>query len=164
MKAAAVERYGPPEVVSVVDVPNPVAGQGQLLVRVHATTLNSGDARIRGCTFPPGFAVPGRLALGWRGPRRPVLGVAYSGVVEAVGAGVTGVAVGAEVCGMTGARMGAHAEMAADVVVVRDPCPQPPKTAPRRSAVIASSRPAAEIRAASTPPSPSPPTGITTSR
>ncbi len=113
MKAAVVERYGPPETVSVVDLPDPVAGKGQVLVRVHATTLNSGDARIRGCRFPPGFAVPARLALGLRGPRRAVLGVVYSGVVEAVGAGVTGVAVGDEVCGMTGARMGAHAELAA---------------------------------------------------
>lgn len=113
VKAAVVERYGPPEVVSVRDLPDPVAGKGQLLVRVHATTLNSGDARIRGASFPPGFALPARLALGLRGPRRPVLGVVYSGVVEAVGGGVTGVAVGDEVCGMTGARMGAHAELAA---------------------------------------------------
>jgi NADPH:quinone reductase-like Zn-dependent oxidoreductase len=113
VKAAVVERYGPPEVVSVVDVPDPVAGKGQLLVRVRATTLNSGDARIRGCRFPPGFALPGRLALGWRGPRRAILGATYSGVVEAVGPGVSGVSVGDEVCGMTGARMGAHAELAA---------------------------------------------------
>ena len=97
MKAAVVERYGPPEVVSVVDLPDPEAGKGQVLVRVHATTLNSGDARIRGCIFPRGFALPGRLALGLRGPRRRVLGVAYSGVVEAVGPGVTGVSVGDEV-------------------------------------------------------------------
>lgn len=113
MKAAVVERYGPPEVVSVRDVPDPVAGKGQVLVRVHATAVTSGDARIRGRHFPPGFALPARLAIGWRGPRRSVLGVVYSGVVEAVGAGVTGVAVGDEVCGMTGARMGAHAELVA---------------------------------------------------
>lgn len=113
MKAAVVERYGPPDTVSVVDLPDPVAGKGQVLVRVHATALNSGDARIRGFRLPPGFAVPGRLALGLRGPRRAVLGVVYSGVVEAVGPGVTGVRVGDEVCGMTGARMGAHAELVA---------------------------------------------------
>lgn len=113
MRAAVVERYGPPEVVSVVDLPDPVAGKGQVLVRVHTTTLNSGDARIRGRRFPRGFGVPARLALGLRGPRRAVLGVVYSGVVEAVGPGVSGVAVGDEVCGMTGARMGAHAELAA---------------------------------------------------
>lgn len=113
MRAAVVERYGPPEVVSVRDLPDPVAGKGQVVVRVRATTVNSGDARIRGCRFPRGFALPGRLALGWNGPRRPVLGVVYSGVVEAVGPGVTGVGVGDEVCGMTGVRMGAHAELAA---------------------------------------------------
>lgn len=113
MKAAVVERYGPPEVVSVRDVPDPVAGKGQVLVRVRATAVTSGDARIRGRRFPPGFALPARLAIGWRGPRRSVLGVVYSGVVEAVGPGVNDVAVGDEVCGMTGARMGAHAELAA---------------------------------------------------
>ncbi|MCW2735852.1 NAD(P)-dependent alcohol dehydrogenase [Nocardioides sp.] len=113
MRAAVVARYGPPEVVSVVDAPDPVAGKGQVLVRVRATTLNSGDARIRGCRFPRGFALPGRLALGIRGPRRAVLGGVYSGVVEAVGPGVDDVAVGDEVCGMTGAGMGAHAELVA---------------------------------------------------
>ncbi len=113
MKAAVVERYGPPEVVSVRDVPDPVAGKGQVLVRVRATAVSSGDARIRGRRFPPGFALPARLALGWRGPRRSVLGGVYSGVVEAVGPGVSGVTVGDEVCGMTGTRMGAHAELVA---------------------------------------------------
>lgn len=113
MRAAVVARYGPPEVVSVEQVPDPVPGKGRALVRVHATAVNSGDARIRGCRFPRGFAIPGRLALGIRGPRQVVLGVVYSGVVEAVGPGVVGFAVGDEVCGMTGAAFGAHAELVA---------------------------------------------------
>ena len=113
MRAAVVTAYGPPEVVHVEEVPDPTPAQGQVLVRVRATTVNSGDARIRGSRFPRGFGLLGRLALGVRRPRRPVLGVVYSGVVEAVGPGVPGVAVGDEVCGMTGARMGAHAELAA---------------------------------------------------
>jgi NADPH:quinone reductase-like Zn-dependent oxidoreductase len=113
MRAAVVSAYGPPEVVRVTEVPDPVPGKGQVLVRVRATTVNSGDARIRGCRFPRGFALPGRLALGVRSPRRAVLGVVYSGVVEAVGPGVADVSVGDEVCGMTGAAMGAHAELAA---------------------------------------------------
>ena len=113
MRAAVVERYGPPEVVSVREGPDPVAGKGQVVVRVRATTVNSGDARIRGCRFPPGFALPGRLALGWNGPRRQVLGVVHAGVVESPGPGVTGISVGDEVAGMTGAAMGAHAELAA---------------------------------------------------
>jgi NADPH:quinone reductase-like Zn-dependent oxidoreductase len=108
-----VERYGPPEVVAVREVRDPVAGKGRVLVRVRAATVNSGDARIRGSRFPRGFELPGRLALGIRGPRRQVLGVVYSGVVEAVGPGVTTFAVGDEVCGMTGTAMGAHAELVA---------------------------------------------------
>ncbi|MBN9156197.1 NAD(P)-dependent alcohol dehydrogenase [Microbacterium sp.] len=113
MRAGVVERYGPPSVVRIETVADSVAGRGEVLVRVMASTVNSGDARIRGARFPRGFALPGRLALGLRGPRASVLGVVFAGVVEATGAGADGVAVGDRVCGMTGARMGAHAELVA---------------------------------------------------
>jgi NADPH:quinone reductase-like Zn-dependent oxidoreductase len=111
MKAAVVAQYGPPEVIGVQTVADPVAGKGRVVVRVHAAALSSGDARIRGARFPRGFAILGRLALGLRGPRRSVLGVVFSGVVEQVGSRITDVAVGDEVCGMTGVSMGAHAEL-----------------------------------------------------
>lgn len=132
MRAAVVRRYGGPEVVAIAEVPDPVPAPGEVLVRVAAATVNSGDARIRGARFPRGFGLLGRLALGLRGPRRPVLGVVFSGTVEAVGADASGrrgasaaaarggeasaltaaeLAVGDRVCGMTGARMGAHAEL-----------------------------------------------------
>lgn len=96
----------------VREVPEPALRRDQVLVRVRATPVTSADARIRAARFPPGFGVPARAALGFRGPRRPVLGAVLSGVVEAVGNAVTGFAVGDDVCGMTGARMGAHAERA----------------------------------------------------
>lgn len=60
--------------------------------------------------FPRGFAPLARPALGFRGPRRAILGTSFSGTVERVGTAVTALAVGDEVCGMTGSRMGAHAE------------------------------------------------------
>ena len=113
MRAGVIERYGPASVVRIETVPDPVAGRGEALVRVMAATVNSGDARIRGARFPRGFALPGRLALGLRGPRASVLGVVFAGVVEATGADAAGVEVGDRVCGMTGARMGAHAELVA---------------------------------------------------
>lgn len=123
MRAASVERYGGPEVVRVVEVPTPTPGRDDVLVRVVAVAVTSGDARIRAARFPPGFAVPSRLVLGFRGPRRKVLGSAFSGVVERTGASVTGFSPGDEVCGMTGMRMGAHAEYLAvrAVKVVRKP-------------------------------------------
>lgn len=113
MRAVVVERYGPPEVARVVERADPEPGRGDVLVRVHAAAVTSGDARIRAARFPSGFALPGRLALGIRGPRRPVLGGTLSGVVEAVGADARAVAVGDRVAGMNGARMGAHGELVA---------------------------------------------------
>ena len=125
MRAGVVEGYGPPSVVRIATVADPVAGRGEALVRVMAATVNSGDARIRGARFPRGFALPGRLALGVKGPRVAVLGIVFAGVVEALGADAagagradgettaSGLAVGERVCGMAGARMGAHAELAA---------------------------------------------------
>lgn len=113
MRAAVVNRYGPPDVVRVEDVPDPVPHSRQVLVRVHAAAVSSGDARIRAARFPRGFASVGRLFLGVRGPRRRVLGVALSGVVERVGDRVSDLAVGDEVCGMTGGAMGGHAELVA---------------------------------------------------
>ncbi|MDT0185196.1 NAD(P)-dependent alcohol dehydrogenase [Microbacterium sp. ARD31] len=113
MKAAVVERYGPPEVVEVREVPRPsVQGRsGRVLVRVRAAAVTSADSRIRGARFPGGFGPFARLVFGVRRPRRQVLGGVFSGVVEEVGAGVTGLAVGDEVCGMTGTRFGTHAEL-----------------------------------------------------
>ncbi|NUT98334.1 MAG: NAD(P)-dependent alcohol dehydrogenase, partial [Saccharothrix sp.] len=109
MRAAVVDRYGAPEVVRVAEVPRPEPRAGEVVVRVRAVAVTSGDARIRAARFPRGFGVAGRLALGLRGPRRPVLGGSFSGeVVEGAG-----FAPGDEVCGMSGVRLGAHAEYAA---------------------------------------------------
>jgi NADPH:quinone reductase-like Zn-dependent oxidoreductase len=110
MRAAVVERYGPPDVVRVVDCRAPMPGKGELRVRVRAAAVTSADARIRGARYPRGFALPARLVFGWRRPRWPVLGSAYSGVVDALGPGVQGFAAGDAVCGMAGLRLGAHAE------------------------------------------------------
>ena len=112
MRAAVVERYGPPEVAQIREVTTPHPKPREVLVRIAATTVSSGDARIRAAHFPKGFGSLARLAIGVRRPRRPILGVCLSGTVEAVGADVTTLAPGDEVCGMTGARFGTHAEYA----------------------------------------------------
>jgi NADPH:quinone reductase-like Zn-dependent oxidoreductase len=113
MRAAVNDRYGPPEVVQVVEVPRPVPADGEVLVRVVAAAVTSGDARIRAARFPPGFALPARLAFGLRRPRRGVLGSSLSGIVETTAPGVDAFAPGDQVCAMTGTRMGAHAEYVA---------------------------------------------------
>lgn len=111
MRAAICERYGPPEVVRLGDIPPPVPRAQELLVRVHATTVSSGDWRVRSLDLPRGFGPMARLAFGLRRPRQPILGTELSGVVAAVGGGVTSFAVGDEVIAFTGAKMGCHAEL-----------------------------------------------------
>ena len=110
MRAALVTRYGSPEVLRIADVPRPEPKAGELLIRVRATTVSSGDARVRSITVPTGFRLMMMLALGWRGPRQPVLGIELAGVVESVGAGVTRFRPGDAVIAYPGASMRAHAE------------------------------------------------------
>lgn len=110
MRAASIDRYGPPETIEIVTMPTPVPGRGELLVRVEAAAVTSGDARLRAGRFPRGFGLPARLGVGIRGPRRRVPGIVFSGRVEGTAAGVAGVSTGDAVAGMTGIRLGAHAE------------------------------------------------------
>jgi NADPH:quinone reductase-like Zn-dependent oxidoreductase len=110
MKAILARRYGPPSVLTQENIPTPTPGPGEILVRVRATTVSAADLRIRAARFPRGMAWLARLAIGLRGPRRPVLGTDLAGEVTALGAGVTQWAVGDAVIAMPGARMGAHAE------------------------------------------------------
>lgn len=112
MKAAVTTAYGPPNVVQLRDLPKPAPQKGDLLVRVQASPVTAGDARIRGLDVPSGFGPFVRLAFGLTRPRRPVQGWALAGVVDAVGQGVTGFKTGDRVFGLTGMRGGAHAEYA----------------------------------------------------
>ncbi|MBI4953718.1 MAG: NAD(P)-dependent alcohol dehydrogenase [Myxococcales bacterium] len=109
MRAAVVTRYGAPDVVVLRDVPRPAPGPRDLLIRVKATTVSSGDARVRARRVPEGMGLLMRLAMGWSGPRRSVLGTECAGVVEAVGAEVTRFRAGDAVIAFPGAAMGAHA-------------------------------------------------------
>ena len=110
MKAILVNRYGPPESIVLADLPRPVPGKGQVLVRIRAATVSAGDMRLRSGQFPRGMALPARLALGITGPRRPVLGTDLAGEVVALGPGAQGVAVGDRILAFVGVKMGGHAE------------------------------------------------------
>lgn len=110
MIAVWCERYGPPEVLTLSRRPVPVPRPGELQVRVRATAVNSGDVRVRGLRVDGFLRVVMRIVLGFTGPRKPVLGMVFSGVVDQVGEGVTAFKPGDEVFGSTGFRFGAYAE------------------------------------------------------
>lgn len=112
MKAATYQRYGPPSVVEITDVPKPTARPGEVLIRVRSACVNSADCRLRSNEVPRGFGLLMRIGMGIFGPRQPVLGTDLAGVIEAIGKGVTRFKEGDEVFGDTSARLGAHAEYA----------------------------------------------------
>jgi len=111
MRAVVHDRYGPPEVLRLVDVERPVPKEDEVLVRVHAATVSRGD-----CGWRSGRPFVGRFFTSHRGirrPRRRILGGDFAGVVEAVGADVTEFAVGDCVFGAIPALsipVGTHAE------------------------------------------------------
>ena len=109
MKAAVIRRYGSPDVVKVLDVPKPTPGSHEVLIRVHAASVNRtdcGELRAR-----PFFM---RLFYGLFRPKRAIFGLDFAGEVEAVGADVLAFEPGDRVFGMCPSRgNGAQAEYAA---------------------------------------------------
>lgn len=105
MKAAIITRYGSPDVIRITEVTKPTPEPGEVLVRVHATSVNRTD-----CGELRPFLLL-RLFYGlWR-PRRSIFGMDVAGVIESVGAGVTRFRVGDRVFGMCPSRRnGAQAE------------------------------------------------------
>ncbi|TDV55014.1 NAD(P)-dependent alcohol dehydrogenase [Actinophytocola oryzae] len=108
MKAAVHAKYGPPDVVSIAEVDTPSVGDDDILVAVHATTVNRTDCAYRAAK--PFFV---RTATGLTRPKRAILGTEYAGVVSAAGANVTDFAVGDRVFGYNEGPFGTHAEFVA---------------------------------------------------
>ena len=110
MHAYSYKKYGAPEVLESVEVPTPSPKSNEVLIRIFTTTVSAGDWRARSLTMPKGLGLMGRLVFGITGPRKPILGTEFSGVVETVGTEVTSYQPGDAVIGFPGAGFGAHAE------------------------------------------------------
>lgn len=110
MRAAIYQTYGSPEVVQVIEVPKPIPNASEVLIKIHATTVSSGDWRVRTLNVPSGFGILSRLIFGVTKPRKKILGTELSGVIESVGKEVKKFKVGDAVFASPGAGMGAHAE------------------------------------------------------
>ncbi|MGZ8691851.1 MAG: NAD(P)-dependent alcohol dehydrogenase [Gaiellaceae bacterium] len=107
MRAVVYDRYGPPEVLRLEQVERPVPKDDEVLVKIHATTINRTD-----CGFRSADPVLARFFTGLLRPKRKILGTELAGEVEAVGEAVSEFAVGDHVFGVNGYNQpsGAHAE------------------------------------------------------
>jgi NADPH:quinone reductase-like Zn-dependent oxidoreductase len=105
MKAAVYTQYGLPEVLQRKEVATPAPKENEILVRIKATAVNSGDVRLRKAD-----PVAVRLFFGLLKPKINILGSVFSGEVERVGKQVKRFNVGDQVFGHTDMRFGAYAE------------------------------------------------------
>ncbi|MED1780518.1 NAD(P)-dependent alcohol dehydrogenase [Brevibacillus fortis] len=110
MRAVVCTKYGSPDVLELKEVEKPILKDNEILIKVHATTVTSGDCRIRAFKSPFLLWIPMRLVLGLTKPRNPILGVELSGEIEAIGKKVKRFKKGDQVYALSGMRCGAHAE------------------------------------------------------
>ncbi len=112
MKAVVYDTYGPPDVLRLEEVARPVPKDDEVLVKVHATTVNRSDVHIREANRRSGLAASfvSRMVSGLRQPRQRILGSEFAGEVIQAGVAVKEFAVGDRVFGSNGLRFGAHAE------------------------------------------------------
>ena len=110
LKAIVCTAYGGPDVLKLEEVAKPRPKDGEVLVRIHATTVSRADCEIRRFEFPAWIWLPVRLAFGVVRPRVRILGQEFAGEVESLGDGATSFAPGDRVYGTTGIGLGAYAE------------------------------------------------------
>ena len=112
MKAALCTAYGPPEVLQIRDVPDPVARDNGVVIRIRAAAVVASDVYMRsGLPNAPLISrIIVRVGIGFLRPRNPILGAALSGEIESIGKNVTQYRVGDRVWAFTTIRFGCYAQ------------------------------------------------------
>ncbi len=110
MKAIICTKYGPPEVLKMVEVDKPTPKKNEVLIKIFATSVTASDCIIRGFKLPLTQWILARLALGLTKPRKSILGLVLSGEVEKVGDNVKQFKTGDKVYAHTLMRFGTYAE------------------------------------------------------
>jgi len=113
MKAVIWTTYGGPDVLQLREIAKPVPKDNEVLIKVHAATVTTGDCELRTLKVPSLYRLPLRLYVGIRRPQRiTILGQELAGEIAAVGKAVTRFKPGDQVFAATLFRFGAYAEYA----------------------------------------------------
>jgi len=110
MKAAICTRYGPPEVLKIVERDAPVPQDDDVLIRVFAASVTNSDIFIRSSSIPLRFRIPMRIMIGITRPRNDILGEVLSGEIVRVGSKIRRFHIGDQIFGLTGYSLGAYAD------------------------------------------------------
>lgn len=109
MKAAVIYEYGD-GAPTIAEVTTPKPSKGEVQIKVFASTVQTGDWRIKSLEVPSGMSLPLKLFFGMSKPKNPIFGTEVSGEISAVGEGVTQFKEGDEVVAITGMGLGGHGE------------------------------------------------------
>jgi NADPH:quinone reductase-like Zn-dependent oxidoreductase len=112
MKAIVCPKYGSPDVLQLKEVPKPAPKDTEVLIKVHAAAVTVSDCIVRSGRVNLLLWLPMRIFMGFRRPRKPILGLELAGEIEAIGKDVRRFKPGDQVFAFTGKNFGAYAEYA----------------------------------------------------
>jgi NADPH:quinone reductase-like Zn-dependent oxidoreductase len=112
MKAIVCTKYGPPEVLQLKEVEKPAPKDNEVLIKIHAAAVTVSDCIVRSGKVNILLWIPMRIFIGFRRPRKPVLGLELAGEIDAIGKDVKRFKKGDQIFALTGKRFGAYAEYA----------------------------------------------------
>ncbi len=112
MKAIVCPKYGSPDVLQLKEVPKPAPKDTEVLIKVHAAAVTVSDCIVRSGRVNLLLWLPMRIFMGFRKPRKPILGLELAGEIKAIGKDVKRFKPGDQVFAFTGKNFGAYAEYA----------------------------------------------------
>jgi NADPH:quinone reductase-like Zn-dependent oxidoreductase len=110
LKAVVCTKYGPPEVLQLKKVEKPTPRDDEVLVKIHAAAVTVSDCIVRSGKVNLLLWIPMRIFVGFRRPRKPILGLELAGPIEAIGKDVKRFMKGDQIFAFTGKYFGAYAE------------------------------------------------------